>query len=115
MTIDLEEMRQKKAFEDLQAAKGIEPQEVTTAFLVVQYPNGQWVAMHDYAGKDFVLERTAILDDIISGSATIGVGCAAQQTAMNTMMLMQQQAMQMQQAAQSQQIASLIDPKKLRV
>jgi hypothetical protein len=59
------------------------------------------------------------MDDIVGGCANVQIGCQVQQTGMATMIMMEQRAMQMQQLAQQQQdanrVASLIDPKKLRV
>jgi F420-0:gamma-glutamyl ligase len=119
MAIDLEELRQKKAFEELQAERTEEPTtEVTTAFLVVQGLDGQWTAMHDFAGKEFTLQRDAIMDDIVGGCSNIMVGAQVQQTGVATVILMEQRAHQMQQQMiqqqQMQHAASLIDPSKLR-
>jgi len=118
MTIDLEELRQKKAFEELEDSKQEDIPEVTTAFLVVQDANGQWTAYHDFAGREFDLSHAATFDDIVGGCAAITMGCHVQQTAVATMMMMEQRAQQMQQqlAAQqeAQRVSSLIDPKKLR-
>lgn len=116
MTIDLEELRQKKAFEDLQANRTEEDggRPVTTAFLVVQDKNGQWAALSDFADHDLVTDRLATLDDVIGGSAAINAGAQAQQTAMTTMMFMNQQAQAMQAQMANQRAASLIDPTKLR-
>jgi hypothetical protein len=118
MTIDLEEMRQKKAFEEAEANKLSEAQPVTTAFLVVQDENGQWTALAEYEDKDFELSRRATFDDMVGGCANITMGCQVQQSAVATMIMMEQRAQQMQmfarQQAETQAVASLIDPKKLR-
>lgn len=116
-TIDLEELRQKKAFEELQAQKENEPVEgtpVTTAFLIAQQPNGQWVALAEYKNIELEPERPATMDDIIGGCAAVQSGCEAHQTATAVMMYMNQQARQMQAQMDSQRVASMIDPSKLR-
>lgn len=91
---------------------------VTTAFLVYQTPEGQWAAEHDIEGKSFDLVRTATLDDVIAGAAAVHAGAAGQQTAMQTIMLMDQRARAIQEMAlkqqEAQKISSLLDPKKLR-
>jgi hypothetical protein len=116
--IDLEELRQKKAFEEAEANKVTDSFPVTTAFLVVQDKNGQWTAMANYEDRDFTLERRATFDDMVGGCANITMGCQVQQSSVATMILMEQKAQQMQmfaqQQAESQRVASLIDPKKLR-
>lgn len=114
MTIDLEELRQQKAFEELQAQQEAEGKTVTTAFLVVQDTSGQWIALADINQPTLVVERAATLDDIIGGSAAVMSGCTAQQTAFHTIMTMNQQAQQMRAAAENQKLASLIDQNKLR-
>lgn len=114
--IDLEELRQKKALEELQAEKAAEPQEgtpVVTAFLIAQQENGQWVALADYTAVDLVPERTAILDDILGGCAAVVAGCQAQQTATTLAMMMNQQAAQLRAQMDSQRIASQLDMSKL--
>lgn len=91
---------------------------VTTAFLVYQTEDGQWVADHDISGKEFELTRNATMDDIIAGVSAIYAGATAQQTAAATIIMMEQRAQvmqqQMRQQAESNKIASLIDPSKLR-
>jgi hypothetical protein len=121
MTIDLEELRQKKAFEELQAKEANQPSSSTpviTAFLVVQDKSGQWLAFHDYDNHDIEPDRAASLDDMIGGCSAVISGCQVHQTAMSTVMMMQQQAQAMQQQMlqqqQAQKAASLIDPSKLR-
>lgn len=118
MAIDLEELRQKKAFEELAAERGNDQDEVTTAFLIVQNANGQWVAYSDFADKDLSMERTATLDDIVGGCSNVLMGCQIQQTGLATVLLMEQRAAMMQQHLMQQQeanrVASLIDPNKLR-
>lgn len=114
MTIDLEELRQKKAAEALEAERqesAPEGRPVTTAFLIVQDVNGQWTALHDWSTLDLAPERGATLDDIIGGTAAIQTGCQAQQTAFQTVMMMQQQAQAMQRAMQDQQIAQQLNLK----
>lgn len=118
MTIDLEELRQKAAFEALQEERGTDEPNATVAFLVVQDTNGQWAAFHDYADREIISERAATLDDIIGGSSAVLSGAQSQQTAISTVLMMEQRAAQMQQHIMQQQeaqrVASLIDPKKLR-
>lgn len=119
MTIDLEELRQKQAFEELMAEKDDTQKAVTTAFLIVQDSNGQWSAYHDYESLSLAVERQATFDDIVGGCENVKLGCQIQQTSMNTMIVMEQRAQAMQQQMIQQQeankVASLIDPKKLRV
>lgn len=118
MTIDLEELQKKQAAE-LLAEKDSGAEEVTTAFLIVQDTNGQWAAYADFADKDLSMERTATMDDIVGGCANVQMGCQVQQSAMSTIIMMEQRAAQMQFQMQQQQeasrVASLIDPNKLRV
>lgn len=115
--IDLEEMRQKAEFEKLMAEKADQPEEesnpVTTAFMVIQQTNGQWLALAEYESLNIVPERQAIMDDIIGGCAAVQGGAQAQQTAMHTVMMMNQQAQQMRAAVESQRIASQLDLSKL--
>jgi len=118
MTIDLDELRQKKAFEELAASRESSAEEVTTAFLVVQSKDGQWAAYHDFADLELDMRHAATFDDMIGGCENIKIGCQIQQTGMATMIVMEQRAAQMQQQLAQQQeanrVASLIDPKKLR-
>lgn len=118
MTLDLETLQKQKATE-LLTANEIEPEEVTTAFLLVQDTKGQWAAYAEFADKDLSMQRTATLDDIIGGCANVSVGCQTQQVAISTVIMMEQRAAQMQQQIMQQQdaqrAASLIDPRKLRV
>jgi hypothetical protein len=114
MTIDFEELRQKKAAEELEAQrKQTEPEgrPVTTAFLVVQDTNGQWTALPYESAPELAPERMANLDDMIGGTAAIQVGCQAQQTAFQTVAMMQQQAQQMQAAIQNQKLAQQLNLK----
>lgn len=117
MTIDLEELQKQRAAE-LLAEKESQTEEVTTAFLVVQNKDGQWAAYADFADKDLVMDRSATLDDIMGGCENVKVGCQIQQSAIATIMLMEQRAAQMQhqmmQQQEAQRVASLIDPSKLR-
>lgn len=118
MTIDLEELRQKKAFEELQAQSTEEDlPEVTTAFLVVQDTDGRWSAFSKYDDKEFVMQREASLDDFVGGCSNIIAGAQSQQNAMATVMVMEQRAAFMQQQMMNQQeanrIASLLDKSKL--
>lgn len=120
MTIDLEELRQQKAFEELQKSKETEsaPPDVTTSFLVVQGLNGDWTVLHEWEGTEFVPQRPATMDDIVAGCSNAIMGCQIQQTSLNTVLLMEQRAMQMQRQIAAQQeankIGSLIDPSRLR-
>lgn len=117
--IDLEELRQKKAFAEAEVNNPSSSQPVTTAFLVVQDANGQWSALAEYENADLDLQRKATFDDMVGGCANISMGCQVQQQAVASMVMMEQRAQQMQmfaqQQAESQRVASLIDPKKLRV
>jgi hypothetical protein len=117
MTIDLEELQKQRAQELLDQNNSAD--EVVTAFLVVQNPDGQWTAYADFKDKNLEMERTATLDDIIGGCETVKIGCQTQQTAISTVIMMEQRAAQMQHQIMQQQAnaqaASLIDPKKLRV
>jgi hypothetical protein len=111
MTIDFEELRQKKAAEALAAERDAEGRPVTTAFLIVQDTNGQWTALHDWSTLNLAPERPATLDDIIGGCGAIQTGCQAQLTAFQTVSMMQQQAQAMQQHYQNQQIAQQLNLK----
>lgn len=95
-----------------------EPTQVTTAFLVVQNPDGQWAAFSEFSDLDLKQDRIATFDDIVGGCANVTLGCQIQQTALNTIVMMEQRAQQMQQQmraqAESQRVASLLDPSKLR-
>jgi glycerophosphoryl diester phosphodiesterase len=113
MTVDLEELQKQRAAELL--AERSASQEVITAFLVVQTTDGQWVAYHDFADKDLSMHRAATMDDIVGGCANVTMGCQVQQTAMSSMIMMEQRAMQMRQQQEASKVASLIDPTKLRV
>jgi len=92
---------------------------VTTAFLVVQGSDGQWAAFSEFDDLNLKQDRIATFDDIVGGCANVTIGCQVQQTALNTMVMMEQRAQQMQQQMRAQQeankVASLIDPTKLRV
>jgi|SRR5690242_268119 len=91
---------------------------VTTAFLIYQTPEGQWIATSDYEEKKLNLERRATYDDIVGGCAAVGQGCSVQQSAIAVVQFMEQRAMAAQQAMMQQQqaaqTAKLIDPSKLR-
>ena len=118
MTIDLEELQKKQAAE-LLAENDAGAEEVTTAFLLVQDSNGQWAAYAEFADKDLSMARTATMDDIVGGCANVQMGCQVQQSAISTVIMMEQRAAQMQHQMMQQQeasrVASLIDPNKLRV
>lgn len=106
---------QAKTLDELMAETG-EP--VTTAFLVFQTPEGQWVCTSDYEDKVLNPSRQATFDDIVSGCAAVQQGCQVQQTALATIQFMEQRAIAAQQAMAQQQasanVAKLIDPTKLR-
>lgn len=91
---------------------------VTTAFLVYQTLDGNWIATADFQNENLDLERTATFDDIIGGASAVTSGCTAQQAAMHTIMMMEQRAQvmqeQMRQQAEAQKVSQLIDPSKLR-
>lgn len=100
--------------EELMAQSGTP---VTTAFVVYQTPEGQWAATADLS-VDLNPDRQSTMDDIVAGAAAVQVGVIAQQTAMTTLVMMNQQAQALQQHAIQQQeaakVSSLIDPRKLR-
>jgi DNA uptake protein ComE-like DNA-binding protein len=93
-------------------------EDVATAFLVYQTLDGSWTATADFQDKNLNLERKATFDDIVGGASAVQAGCIAQQSAMHTVMLMEQRAAAMQQyareQAESQKVSQLIDPSKLR-
>ncbi len=95
-----------------------EPQEagtpVQTAFLVVLHPNGQWAAHADYEELDIIPQRKAHMDDFVSGAANITVSVQVQQSAMHTIIAMNQQAQAMQQQMEAQKIAQGLDLSQLR-
>ena len=95
-----------------------EPEEggtpVTTAFLVVQHENGQWSAHADYDDLDYVPRRKAHMDDSVAGAANITVSCQVQQSAMHTLMAMNQQAQAIQQQMETAKIAQGLDLSHLR-
>lgn len=115
MTVDLEEIKQK--LDSLEVSTDTE--KVTTAFLIVQDTNGQWAAYAEFAHLDLDQDRIATFDDIVGGCSNVMMGCQVQQTALATMLNMEQRAAQVQQQMRAQQeaqrVSSLIDPTKLRV
>lgn len=115
MTLNLEEIKQKL---DTLEVKEPEGEPVVTAFLVLQKPDGQWAAISEFADLDLSQERVATFDDIVGGCSNVIMGCQVQQSALATIIMMEQRAQQMQQQMMAQQeaqrVASLIDPKKLR-
>lgn len=99
---------QREILDQLKGGSGTgekEPQSVTTAFLVVQHDNGQWSAHADWEELDIVASRKAHMDDFVSGAANIQTSVAVQQSAMHTLIAMNQQAQAMQQQVEAQQIA----------
>lgn len=56
------------------------PTRVTTAFLVCQMPNGQWVAIEDITTA-IVPSRKLVPDDIISGAENVKAQTIARKTA----------------------------------
>jgi hypothetical protein len=90
------------------------PQEVQTAFLVVQHLNGQWSAHSDYEEISIAPQRKAHTDDFVSGAANITVSVSVQQAAMHTIIAMNQQAQAMQQQMEAQKIANGLDLSHLR-
>ncbi|APC46303.1 hypothetical protein HWB05_gp041 [Streptomyces phage BRock] len=98
---------QQAALDELKASAGGSegPMEVTTAFLVVQHKNGQWSAHADYDDMALITERKAHMDDFVGGAANISLSCQVQQSAMHTLVAMNQQATAMQQQMESQRIA----------
>jgi hypothetical protein len=56
------------------------PARVTTAFLIFQMPNGQWVVSEDL-GTPIVPSRKPVPDDIISGTENVKAQTIAHKTA----------------------------------
>ncbi len=102
----------------LDALAAEEPQEtgtkVQTAFMVVLHENGQWSAHSDWDELDYVPSRKAHMDDFVAGAANISMSCQVQQSAMHTMIMMNQQAAAMQQQMETQKIAQGLDLSQLR-
>lgn len=102
----------------LDALASQEPQEagteVQTAFLVVQHENGQWSAHAEYDELDYIPKRKAHMDDFVAGAANISMSCQVQQSAMHTLIMMNQQAQAMQQQMEAQKIAQGLDLSHLR-
>lgn len=99
---------QQAALDELKASAGASedaPMEVTTAFLVVQHKNGQWSAHADYDEMALITDRKAHMDDFVGGAANVSLSCQVQQSAMHTLVAMNQQAQAMQQQMESQKIA----------
>lgn len=115
MTINLEDLQKQKAAELLGEK---EAEEVTTAFMVVQNADGQWAAYAEFDEMDITMQRKATMDDIVGGCENVKNGCLVQQSAISTIIMMEQRAAQMQyqmqQQSEAQRVASLIDPNKLR-
>ena len=92
--------------------------EVNTAFLVVQSLDGNWTALPQFKDLNLDMTREAVFDDIVGGVSAVHAGCIAQQSAVQTVMIMQQQGARMQEQARQQQeankVAQLLDPKLLR-
>lgn len=91
---------------------------VTTAFLIYQTQEGNWTATAQFQELNLELDRESTFDDIIGGTAAVHAGCISQQSAMHTVMIMEQRAAalqeQMRQQAEANKVSSLIDPTKLR-
>lgn len=102
----------------LDALAAEEPQEdgtaVQTAFLVVLHENGQWSAHSDFMDLDYIPQRKAHMDDFVAGAANISMSCQVQQSAMHTLIAMNQQAQAMQQQMEAQKIAQGLDLSHLR-
>ncbi len=116
MSEELTEM-QKTTLEQLSegSATPQEPgTEVQTAFLVVLHENGQWSAHADFMDLDYVPKRQAHMDDFVAGAANISMSCQVQQSAMHTLIAMNQQAQAMQQQMEAQKIAQGLDLSHLR-
>jgi hypothetical protein len=92
--------------------------EVTTAFLVIQSVDGSWSAVPQFKELNLDMAREAVFDDIVGGVSAVHAGCISQQSAMHTVMIMQQQGAQMREQMRQQQeankVAQLLDPKLLR-
>lgn len=87
---------------------------VQTAFLVVLHDTGQWSAHADYEDLDYIPARKAHMDDFVAGAANISMSCQVQQSAMHTMIMMNQQAQAIQQQMEAQKIAKGLDLSHLR-
>lgn len=120
----LNEELERQQIEAFEKAEEVKPIEVVTAFLVMQMPNGQWTAYADL-NQSITLQRAATVDDFVAGSENVKTGAIIQQTSLQTMMHMEQRAVQMakfqaeqqehaRQQAESDRIAAMLDPKHLR-
>ena len=90
------------------------PKTVVTAFLVVQHENGQWSAHSDWEDLDIAPSRKAHMDDFVSGAANVTASCMVQQSAMHTLIAMNQQAQAIQSQMEAQKIAQGLDLSHLR-
>lgn len=114
MSADLTD-EQREALEAISNSASPEGTEsVVTAFLVVQYPSGQWAAYADYEDKNVLPQRKAIMDDFVAGAANITQSCQVQQAAMHTLIAMNQQAQAMQQQMEAQKVAKTLDLSAMR-
>lgn len=68
--------------------------EVVTAFLVIQHPSGKWEATGDFT-RPLSIQRPAVPDDFVAGSATTIKDVTTLETAMRTTHHMQRLAQQM--------------------
>lgn len=89
-------------------------QPVITAFMVVQHENGQWSAHADFEELDLVPQRKAHMDDFVSGAANVTASCMVQQSAMHTLIAMNQQAQAIQSQMEAQKIAQGLDLSHLK-
>jgi len=105
---------QKTTLEELSEGTADAPTPVQTAFLVVLHDNGQWSAHADYNEIDVAPKRKAHMDDFVAGAANISMSCQIQQSAMHTLLMMNQQAQAMQQQMEAQKIAQGLDLSHLR-
>lgn len=92
------EQQQMEAFKESQGAV---PTEVVTAFLIMQHPNGQWDARADFS-LPLALQRAATLDDFVAGCENVKLGAQIRQTAISTMIMMEERANQMSQRMQEE-------------
>lgn len=111
---DLSE-QQLTTLEELAAGAAEEaPEPVTVAFLVVQHKNGQWSAHSDWEELNIEAERKAHMDDFVAGAANVTASCMVQQSAMHTLIAMNQQAQAIQSQMEAQKIAQGLDLSHLK-
>lgn len=91
------------------------PTRVTTAFLIMQLPNGQWIAADDVT-TPLAPMRKPVPDDLIAGTANVQAQIIARKTAdmaaKATVQTQMSLAAQMQEQAMNAQIAQQLGVKK---